>query len=444
MRVPAPALALLMIGALGVAPLAGRAAPDSRPGVDAPELAPLGPHAVGVRTITLVEPGVPDLAAYDRAKGPAPLRDRTLQVEVWYPAVAKPGDTPVVYQDALPSEARGLEAAFTIEGLAVRDAAPDRRSAYPLVVLSHGYSGTPVALSWLGENLASKGYVVVAPHHRDPPITDGAQFAIPLLLRPLDIAFTAHAVQRMAGGDPFFTGLVDPSRVALAGYSMGGYGVLTVAGATIDPAAAALTPGGALAAYARGGPRVGALHVDGLKAVVAISPFGGAGPPPVWGAAGLADLKTPSLFIVGDQDRLVGYAPGVRTVFEQAVNAPRDLLVFREAGHSIGMDAAPETMRHKLWDLDWFEDPVWRKARVIGVNLHVITAFLDLYIKDDRTRAPYLQLAPQSDDGVWPFAAAPTTYGAFSPGSGKITVWKGFQKVHSAGLLFEHREPLTR
>ncbi len=442
MRIPAPVFALLIMGALALAPAAGRAAPDSRPGVDAPELAALGAHAVGVSTISLVEPAVPDLAAFDRAKGAPPLRDRTLQVEVWYPAEARPGDTPVTYHDTLPSEARGQEAAFAIEGLAVRAAPADRRGPYPLVVLSHGYSGTPVALSWLAENLASKGYVVVAPHHRDPPIADTAQFAIPLLLRPLDIAFTAHTVQRMArSGDPFFAGLVDPSRVALAGYSMGGYGVLTVAGATIDPAAAAQTPGGALAAYARGGPQVGALRIDGLKAVVAISPFGGAGPPPMWGPVGLADLRTPSLFIVGDQDRLVGYSPGVRTVFEQAINAPRYLLVFREAGHSIGMDGAPESMRRKLWDLDWFEDPVWRKPRIVGVNLHLITAFLDLYVKGDASRAPYLQLVPQSDDGAWPFAAPPTAYGAFSPGAGKVTVWKGFQKVHAAGLLFEHRDP---
>jgi len=441
MRIPAPVFALVIIGAL-IAPTAGRAAPDSRPEVDAPELAALGPHAVGVRTIALVEPMVPDLSAFDRAKGSSPLRDRPLQIEVWYPAVAKPGGRPVVYRGALPSEARGQAAAFTLDGLAVRDAAADRHATYPLVVLSHGYSGTPVALSWLGENLASKGYVVVAPHHRDPPITDTAQFAIPLLLRPLDIAFTAHAVQRMAkSGDPFFTGLVDPSRVALAGYSMGGYGVLTVAGATIDPSAAARTPGGALAAYARGGPKLDALRIDGLKAVVAISPFGGAGSPPVWGPVGLADLATPSLFIVGDQDRLVGYSPGVRTVFEQAINAPRYLLVFQEAGHSIGMDRAPDSMRQKLWDLDWFEDPVWRKARIVGVNLHMITAFLDLYVKGDTTRAPYLQLIPRSDDGVWPLAAAPSAYGAFSPGSGRITVWKGFQKVHSAGLQFERRDP---
>jgi dienelactone hydrolase len=437
-----PVIVLLALAALSLAPTASRAEPDSRPAVDAPELARLGPHGVGVRTFTLVEPRVPNLAAFDRARGAAPLADRTLQVEVWYPAVVRPGDRPVVYHDALPSEAHGQEAAFTIEGLAVRDAAVDRGGPYPLVVLSHGYSGTPVALSWLAENLASKGYVVVGPHHRDPPITDSAQFAIPLLLRPLDIAFTAHAVQRLAkGGDPFFGGLVDPSRVALAGYSMGGYGVLTVAGATIEPSVAAQTPGGALAPYARGGRLAGDLRIDGLKAVVAISPFGGAGPPRVWGPAGLADLRAPSLFIVGEQDRLVGYSPGVRTLFEQAVNAPRYLLVLREAGHSIGMDSAPESMRGKLWDLDWFEDPVWRKSRIIGVNLHMITAFLDLYVKDDAGRAPYLQLVPNSDDGVWPFGAPPTAYGAYSPGSGSITVWKGFQNVHSAGLLFERRDP---
>ena len=50
-------------------------------------------------------------------------------------------------------------------------------------------------LNWLTENLASKGYVVAAIRHRDPPITERSRFAEPLLRRPLDIAFVAQSLQ---------------------------------------------------------------------------------------------------------------------------------------------------------------------------------------------------------------------------------------------------------
>ena len=175
---------------------------------------------------------------------------------------------------------------------------------------------------------------------------------------------------------------------------------------------------------------------------MAISPYGGRGAPPVWDADGLSRLKTPTLFIVGDQDDVVGYAPGVKSLFEGAVNASRYLLVFKDAGHSIGMDGAPPTMRSRLWDLDWFEDPVWRKERVVGVNLHMITAFLDLYVKGDASRAAYLDLVPDSNDGTWSRPAG-APYADVSPG-GAVTLWKGFQQAHSAGLTFRHIEPGVR
>ena len=73
-----------------------------------------------------------------------------------------------------------------------------------------------------------------------------------------------------------------------------------------------------------------------------------------------------------------------------AKNSNRYLLTYQGAGHRIGLGPAPEEMRQRLWDLDWFEDPVWRQDRIVGINLHFITAFLDRYVKDDASRASYL------------------------------------------------------
>jgi predicted dienelactone hydrolase len=324
-----------------------------------------------------------------------------------------------------------------VTGLAVREAAAAGQG-FPLVVVSHGYSNDPAAMIWLTENLASKGYVVAAIHHEDPPITDRAKFVGPLLRRPLDIAYVTAELQRTLAAEH----LIDPSLTALIGYSMGGYGVLTAAGATLDPKGPPthMIPGGLILPYVRGGEKAADMTVRHLKAVVAISPAGG-GTLAAWGTDGLRALDVPMLLIQGDHDRTVDYATGARAIFEQAVNAPRYLLTLLGAGHSIGLIPPPAQMRARLWDLEWFQDPVWRAERVNEINAHFITAFLDRYVKGDESRAAFLDVpVPKSADGAWPTAAdsAPIPYDAFSSGSPGVTVWKGFQRSESAGLEMLH------
>ena len=415
-------------------PAEGQQAP-ARPTVDAPELAALGPYAVGVATLTLVQPGQLDPLRGDTAPERA---DRHLALRVWYPARDGKGPA-ILYHSALPGpDAR--PAAFTIPGLAVADA-PAAPRRFPFVILAHGYSNTPEVMAWLGENLASKGYVVAAPSFDDPPISDRAKFIGPVTRRPLDIAFVAAEARRraQAGQAPFAQ--ADVQNTALIGYSMGGYGALTAAGAPLDPGLAAATRG-VLAPYVAGGAQADELKVPDIKAVVAISPPMHLGPLSSWAQGGMAAIRAPTLFIVGGQDHLVGYDPGVRTLFEQETGAARYLLTFREAGHNIGMSGVPPEMRDRLWDKDWFEDPVWRKERLTEIEAHFITAFLDRYVKGDAAKAAYLDgLVPNSDDGVW--TNPPAGYGAVSPGGPAATLWKGFQPAHAAGMNFEFRPPVS-
>jgi hypothetical protein len=97
-------------------------------------------------------------------------------------------------------------------------------------------------------------------------------------------------------------------------------------------------------------------------------------------------------------------------------------------------------MQKHLWDQDWFEDPVWRKDRLVGISLHFITAFLDRYVKDDASRSAYMDgLVEQSGTGTWE-APPQATWDAYSPGGQGITLWKGFQRRHATGLSLMHRE----
>jgi predicted dienelactone hydrolase len=431
-----PRFSVLALGCLAFA-AALAADPPSRTAIDAPELARLGAAPVGVRTLTLVNHDQPDPLAFDAKSGTAPLRDRTLVVDVWYPA-RDAGGAFETYSAELPSEGSAPPAKFTIPGIAVRGAQP-AAGRHALVVVSHGYSNATVALSWLTENLASKGYVVAAIRHEDPTIGDRTQFAGPLLRRPIDIAFVASSLQASLGAE----GLVDPARTALIGYSMGGYGVLTAGGGILDPDGPAirqLVPGGLMAPFARGGARQDDIVVKGLRAIVALAPAGG-GALNAWGRDGLAGIHAPLLLIAGDHDRTVDYASGARAFLEAATSVRRYLLTYRGGGHAIGLNSAPDAMRSNLWDLSWFEDPVWRKDRIIAINLHMITAFLDRYVRDDESRAAYLDVAvPDSNAAVWPAEEA-GRFDTVSPATGSITVWKGFQRNFATNLELLRRDP---
>lgn len=424
------ALASILI--LSTAP--SHASAPSQAGVDAPELAALGPNGVGFRTVTFTHKNQPDVEGVISDGAVVPTADRILQVDIWYPATVKADAKFVLYKGTLWAEPPQPPVNFTQEGIAV-DGAIAVGSKHPLVVVSHGYSNNPAVMTWLTENLASKGYVVAAIHHRDPNpyIASPATRAAPNFNRPQDIVFVAQQLRASLGQ------LIDPDNVALIGYSQGGYGVLTAGGATLDPQGPNMdvVADGWLKKHARGSVDADAVKLAGVKAIVALAPAGGA-PSSAWGADGLAALTARLLLIQGDSDPVVDYKTGALAVFKGAVNSDRYLLTYKQAGHAIALNPAPREMRGTVWDMDWFEDPIWRQDRVNAINLHFITAFLAMHLRNDSSKASYLNVADgNSDDGQWN-APAGTPWGAYSPGGEEITLWKGFQRRHARGMTLQH------
>ena len=406
----------------------------SVPGINAPQLARLGPSKVGFRSLNLIHQAQPDLLAADPVTGTVPLRARALTVDLWYPAKPRPGAAAVTYTASLYGEPPRPAVHFSQRGLAIPDAAPAGKG-YPLVILSHGYSNAPAMMTWLTENLASKGYVVAAIHHEDPNpyVVSPEKRAAPNYNRPVDIAFVAAALRRDLGA------LIDPEQVALIGYSQGGYGVLTAGGASLDPTGPSmdLVAGGWMKRIARGAATEAQAKVPGVKAIIAIAPGGGL-PRSAWGGEGLQAITAPLLLIQGDADPVVEYKTGALAVFEGATKADRYLLTYRQAGHAIALNPAPSEMRSSLWDMDWFEDSIWRQDRVIGINLHFITAFLAVNLRGQSSMRSFLDVPVEnSSDGVWA-APAGTPWGAYSPGGGKVTLWKGFQRRHAQGLVLRY------
>ena len=395
----------------------------SVPPVDAPELARRGPWAVGVRTVELVNPHQPDILHFDKNTGKAPVYDRPLTVEIWYPATIPPGkEERVVYESAMPGTPQpGAPATFHISGMALRDAPPVSGHAFPLVVVSHGYPGSRTFMTWLTENLASKGYVVAAIDHTDSVFGQQRAFTSTLLNRAEDQIFAVDALTSRSG-DPadFLHNVVDPSRVAVVGYSMGGYGVLATAGAgySRQGGSAQTIPGGYFERWLADSKEFQSSRREQIKAVVAIAPWGNQPPQNNWDAQGLAGIRIPSLFIAGDQDDVSGFELGTRKAFNGAVNSERYLLVFENARHNVGGNPAPPEALLTFTSRAFFDEPVWRKDRIAAINQHFITAFLDLYLKGDSSRREYLTLPVKSPPGN--------------------QAWKGFQPRWALGVEWYH------
>ncbi|OBV37079.1 alpha/beta hydrolase family protein [Janthinobacterium psychrotolerans] len=380
---------------------------DARP--DAPALAARGAYQVGVRTELLLHRGQVDILRATAAN-PAPRYDRALTVEVWYPAQLAPGEREaVLYTDVLGAGANNParpNTPFTFAGRAARGAAA-LKGAFPLLIVSHGYPGSRLQMSYLTENLASKGYVVVAIDHLESTRADKAGFASTLLNRPLDDQFVLDAVAGWSqpGSGHFLAGAADAGNTALLGYSMGGYGALVAAGAAVD--LAALKPLGVTDTTAF----VARAPDPRIHAVVAFAPWGGARQ--LSSGASLAQVRVPLLFVAGEQDTIAGYEDGVLRLAREAVNAPRYLLAYQNARHNVSPNPPPAASYANREDFSAYAESAWDSARINNINQHVVTAFLEQTLRQrdmGRHLAPDSELSPaRIGPGLtwrhWPAAA---------------------------------------
>ena len=406
----------------------------------APELAAFGSHAIGVRTIQVTDKNRPDILQ-TAAGAPTARYDRTLTLEVWYPASLSEAQRPGGEYRAV---TRDPAVTATLRGKAVRDAAPlTTAGSFPLVIISHGYPGNRYLMSHLGENLVSKGYVAVAIDHAESTYDDQKNFASTLYNRPFDQLFVLNEMARLGAGgsDSFLAGLVDAARTGLVGYSMGGYGVVNVVGGGFRTAAASYPmapPNQLLLDRGADTPAYQASRDPRIKSAVAIGPWGmQVG---YWDAAGLGGIRTPLLLVAGSVDDVSGYEKGTRAIFEGAVNAERYLLTFLHANHNAAapMPAPAESYAYSAalpgFPFAHYADAVWDTVRMNNILAHFVTAHFDAHLKGDRTRLSYFEVVANGKDAVF----AMDRDGKPQP---THTYWKGFKRGTAAGLVLEHGTP---
>ena len=140
---------------------------------------------------------------------------------IWYPADAAAEEQPrVLGPPGNPLFESGHPAA---------DAALASTPAqFPLIVLSHGIGGTAGSLAWLGTALARAGYVAAAVNHPGNNAING--YTVEGFTLWWDRARDLSAIIDSMLAEPIFTARIDPNRIGAAGFSLGGYTMIAIAG----------------------------------------------------------------------------------------------------------------------------------------------------------------------------------------------------------------------
>jgi predicted dienelactone hydrolase len=207
---------------------------------------------------------------------------RVLDPVVWYPAAIRRGSP-----DGSPTEN-----------------APVRRGRYPLIVFSHGSCGRPTEATYYTTALASRGFIVVAPHHPGNTADDGlvtcvTMFVDSALNRFPDVQTTIDAtLAAAADSSSRFAGHIRTDLIGMTGLSFGGF--TTLFAAQQEPrivAALSMVPGGT-SALAQGPEN---------------------------------DITIPTMVIGAERDQVVGYAESPLAFARLA--GPRFLVKLLAANH---------------------------------------------------------------------------------------------------------------
>lgn len=246
--------------------------------------------AVLVLALAARAPGAPDptrpgrlavgvtTALLDESRG-----NRTLPVELWYPARR-----------------------------AGRDAAPLRRR-HPLVLIAHGLCGSRLYYDYLATHLASHGFVVAAPDFTGVTraACDAGQLALSLGDLSLDLTYVARALHDPDGSLGKWARRVRGPATGLVGNSLGGIAV--VEAARMDPSFTAI------------------VGLAPAVSAAAAPPLVGLTPRRAWMVMGATG------------DDLVSFTGSTRPFFE-ALPAPAFLVRFTGGSHTGFSDENPETM----------------------------------------------------------------------------------------------------
>lgn len=209
---------------------------------------------------------------------------------------------------------------------------------HPLVVFSHGFQGDRFSSSWLAEKLVAQGYIVaMIDHTHNTNYEHDALFLYTnMWQRPKDISELLTFLLK----HPRWETVLDKNRIAVAGFSLGGFTALWLGGIQANEQNFKMEMD---AKYSRMADwpksyQEKALKVDWkqatqsyyddrIKAVVAIAPDLGQ----VFNDTGLGKMKLPTLLIVGDSDQITSEKDNASFYAKHIPNA--QLITMKDVEH---------------------------------------------------------------------------------------------------------------
>jgi predicted dienelactone hydrolase len=165
--------------------------------------------------------------AFRRFTPPEPYNWRgstthALVTVIWYPAVADAEARP---QHFGPPDGPAF---FIADPVAENAAVAPSPARLPLILLSHGTGGTAQSLAWFASALAAQGYIVAGVNHPGNNATE------PYTVQGFMLWWQrAEDLSRVLDGmlaDPEFGPRIDRQRIGAAGFSLGGYTMMVIAG----------------------------------------------------------------------------------------------------------------------------------------------------------------------------------------------------------------------
>ena len=152
----------------------------------------------------------------------------------WGSDAPRPVVTTIWYPAAAGTEEQAWRLGVFRPGWSAVDAelSPERQRR-PLVLLSHGTGGAAMQLSWLAETLAANGYIVAAVNHHGNTAAEPTYQPQGFVIwwdRAKDLSLVLEHLLNDAQFGPH----IDQARIGAAGFSLGGYTVLALAGATLS------------------------------------------------------------------------------------------------------------------------------------------------------------------------------------------------------------------
>ena len=261
--------------------------------------------------------------------------------------------------------------------LAVDVTYPNGPGPFPVVVFSHGDGGSgddarPLARFW-----ATRGFVVLAPSHRDPPSAKNGVDPRAWEARARDLSFVIDSLAGIGDRVAPLAGKLDAGRVGVGGHSYGAYTAGLLAGATIE------APKGSK------GEKTKNFADPRPKAFLLLSPPGAGlrG----WTSGSWSDVTRPLLVVTGSRDKgSKGQPPSWRLdAFRLSPPGEKFALVLEGASHLsyTGRYAEPGASlsgRGKGAPPADVEVSLFKDVKAVSV------AFWDEFLRDDATARAFL------------------------------------------------------